>query len=184
MPGRLTDSVLGWLERLTDRSLARPLFDELSKRKKIKLLGRFTCLPAFAPELTPADEKILKSMIDEFRAADLQPPALTGLATAAQADRKRLERLATLAVALGELVKVDARIYLHVSAEKRLRSVVADLIASSGGVTVSQVREAVNSTRKYVVPIMEHLDRIGFTRREGDKRVLKQEQGQPEATDS
>jgi DNA-binding MarR family transcriptional regulator len=39
-------------------------------------------------------------------------------------------------------------------------------------VTMSQLREHLNTTRKYMVPIAEKLDQLGFTQREGDKRVL------------
>jgi selenocysteine-specific elongation factor len=38
--------------------------------------------------------------------------------------------------------------------------------------TVSQIREILGTTRKYAMPFCEHLDRIGFTRRQGDLRVL------------
>ena len=48
----------------------------------------------------------------------------------------------------------------------------ADLINECGGVTIAQVREALDSSRKYVVPFVEYLDRIGFTRRIEDRRVL------------
>jgi selenocysteine-specific elongation factor len=39
-------------------------------------------------------------------------------------------------------------------------------------VTVAQIREALQSSRKYVVPFVEYLDRTGFTRRAGDLRML------------
>jgi selenocysteine-specific elongation factor len=38
--------------------------------------------------------------------------------------------------------------------------------------SVSEIRQELDSTRKYVVPFMEYLDRIGFTKRDGDRRVL------------
>ncbi len=39
------------------------------------------------------------------------------------------------------------------------------------GVTVSEVREAMGTTRKHVVPLLGHLDATGVTRRRGDVRV-------------
>jgi selenocysteine-specific elongation factor len=172
LPGRPADAVLGYLERTTEKSLARPLFDLFVKRKRLKKLGRFICLPAFAPELSAADEKILGAMVREIEAGVFQPPLLADLSMAKPADRKRIERLATLAVALGELVKIDATIYLHARTEEALRAKVAESIAEHDGATVSQIRERLESSRKYVVPFMEHLDRIGFTKRRGDVRVL------------
>jgi selenocysteine-specific elongation factor len=38
------------------------------------------------------------------------------------------------------------------------------------GVTVSEMRTALGTTRKYAVPLAEHLDRTGVTRRDGDRR--------------
>ena len=176
-PGRHIDSVLGWLERRSERALARPLLDRLILQKTVKLLGRWVCLPAFAPKLTAADEKLMTAMIEEIRAGGFQPPSLETLHMVAHADRKRWDRLATLAVALGELVQIDGRMYLHAEIEQRMRGIVTDLVHRTGGVTVAEIREALGSSRKFVVPFLEYLDRIGFTRRIGDRRVLVDARG-------
>lgn len=173
LPGRPLDAVLGWIARMTDRPLARPLLDRLVSAGTFKLMGRFVCLPAFAPALSAADEKLLAAILSAVRDGDFQPPTLDEWQLAGTPDRKRRERLATLAVALGELVLIEPGMYIHTETEPRLRQIVADLIAAHpDGVTVAQVREALNSSRKYVVPFLEYLDRIGCTRRAGDRRLL------------
>ena len=172
LPGRHVEAVTGRLERLAKRGLGRPLLDRFKKNGTIKVLGQFACLEAFAPQLSGADEKLLKAMIEEIRAGEFSPPTLDTLTVAKQADKKRWNKLSTLAVALGELVQIDGKMYLHSESERQLKMAVQGLIESGDGVTVSQAREALGSSRKYVVPFMEHLDRIGFTRRIGDRRVL------------
>jgi selenocysteine-specific elongation factor len=173
LPGRPADSVLGWLERVTGhKSLARPFLEDLIRRKCVSRLGKFIAAPAFAPSLSAADEKLLADMIEEICAGEFQPPALAELRSAGTADKKRLARLATLAVAMGELVAVDATIYLHSASEAKLRVVVGELISREGGVTVSQMRETLSTSRKYAVPFAEYLDRVKFTKRVGDQRVL------------
>lgn len=172
LPGRGVDAVVGWLERMAGRPLARPLLDELVRNKTVKLFGRFVCLPAFAPSLSAADEKLLAAIIEGVMRGGFQPPALEACVPPGQADRKRLERLATLGVAMGELVRVDQSICLHAATERKLRDAVAALIGRTGRVTVAEVREALGSSRKFVVPFLEYLDRIGFTKRVGDHRVL------------
>lgn len=171
-PGRPEDAVVGWLERLTRREMAKPIVDQLVKEKKLKRLGRFICLPSFAPQLSSADEKLLAQTVRALSDAGFQPPTLDELAKSASVDRKRVERLATLAVALGDLARVDGKIYLHVDADRRLRETIAALVRDTGGVTVAEVREALDSTRKFVVPFLEYLDRVGYTRRIDDRRVL------------
>ena len=46
-----------------------------------------------------------------------------------------------------------------------------DVLAERGTITVADVRDAVGSSRKYVVPIVGWLDRTGVTRRRGDDRI-------------
>jgi selenocysteine-specific elongation factor len=75
-----------------------------------------------------------------------------------------------------------------VSAEGRLVRVSADLVmtpatieraltliraAGSDGMTVSDVRAALGTSRKYAVPLLEYLDAQGLTRRVGDVRVAR-----------
>ncbi len=171
-PGRLSDTVVGWLERLTRREIAKPLVEMLVKSKRLKRLGRYLCLPSFAPQLSGADEKILLAIVRQLKDAGFQPPSVEALAAKASTDRKRVERLATLAVALGDLVRIDGKTYLHTDVEQTLRETVARHIQASGGITVSEIREALGSSRKFVVPLLEYLDRVGYTRRVGDQRVL------------
>jgi selenocysteine-specific elongation factor len=50
--------------------------------------------------------------------------------------------------------------------------VVAKLLAGApDGVTVAEVRDALGTSRKYLLPLLGHLDATGVTRRRGDLRV-------------
>jgi selenocysteine-specific elongation factor len=44
---------------------------------------------------------------------------------------------------------------------------------AKGQVTLAEVRDLLNTTRKYVQALLEHLDAIGVTMREGDARKLR-----------
>jgi selenocysteine-specific elongation factor len=50
-------------------------------------------------------------------------------------------------------------------------------MAGGQGLTVSEIREVLKTTRKYAVPLCEYFDRVGFTRRENDRRVLAESDG-------
>ena len=47
-------------------------------------------------------------------------------------------------------------------------------IRQKGRITLSEVRDLFNTSRKYAQAILEHLDAIGVTIRTGDFRTLKQ----------
>jgi selenocysteine-specific elongation factor len=49
---------------------------------------------------------------------------------------------------------------------------VAQLLATSpDGVTASDIRQALGTTRKYLLPLLALLDTSGMTRRRGDLRI-------------
>ena len=54
-------------------------------------------------------------------------------------------------------------------AKQRLRAFAEE----HGGFTPSDARGILDSTRKWVIPFLEALDKSGFSRRAGDKRVLR-----------
>jgi selenocysteine-specific elongation factor len=46
-------------------------------------------------------------------------------------------------------------------------------IKQKGQITLAETRDLFNTTRKYAQALLEHLDSIGITVREGDFRKLK-----------
>ena len=69
-------------------------------------------------------------------------------------------------------MQVSQDYYLHSEVEQQMREKLKAEITKSGGMTLSQIRELLATTRKYAVPICEYLDKIGFTKRDGDLRLL------------
>ncbi|HSL11343.1 MAG TPA: selenocysteine-specific translation elongation factor [Actinomycetota bacterium] len=68
----------------------------------------------------------------------------------------------------GVVVRLTPDIVVAPSLVERAASIVRQ--HAETGVTVSSVRETLGTSRKYAVPLLEHLDRTGVTRREGDLR--------------
>lgn len=51
---------------------------------------------------------------------------------------------------------------------------VAEVCAANDGVLViPELRDRLDTTRKYLIPFLEHLDRVGITARKGDRRILR-----------
>lgn len=55
-----------------------------------------------------------------------------------------------------------------------MENVMLDILREIGGnVTLAAVRDATNSSRKFILPVLEFFDSKGYTRRVGDVRVVK-----------
>ena len=72
----------------------------------------------------------------------------------------------------GDLVELSPGYYLHADVDRGIQDTLRETLADGNGATLSEIREVLNTTRKYAVPYCEYLDRIGFTRREGDLRYV------------
>ncbi len=81
--------------------------------------------------------------------------------------RPLLRRLVTS----GRVVERDG-VWWSATAVDAAAITVARLLADSpAGITVAQVRDALGSSRRHVLPLMAHLDATGVTRRRGDVRI-------------
>ncbi|HJT34556.1 MAG TPA: selenocysteine-specific translation elongation factor [Pirellulales bacterium] len=156
---------------LGDDAVIDAVLAAMSRAGRLQTGQRGVALPGRGPKLSNNEQKLLAQIIDGFRQAGYQPPSVDEVRSQAAKNQQVVPQLIALAAAEGELVEIAPEMFLHAESERRLRAVLAEKL-SGGGMTVSQIREVLGTSRKYAVPICEYLDRIGFTRREGDLRVL------------
>jgi selenocysteine-specific elongation factor len=99
--------------------------------------------------------------VHALEAAPFNPPPPDGV------DRETLREL----VRRGLVVESDG-VFFAAAAIDRAARVVAELLAGSPeGIPVPPIRDALQSSRKHVLPLLVHLDSTGITRRRGDLRI-------------
>jgi selenocysteine-specific elongation factor len=74
-------------------------------------------------------------------------------------------------IELGEIVQVQGDVILSREVYDEMVAVLLSLIDQNGQVTAAELRDRFNTTRKYAIGLLEHLDSIGITKRSGDARV-------------
>jgi selenocysteine-specific elongation factor len=98
-----------------------------------------------------------------LEAAPFAPPAPKD----AGVDPRELREL----VQRGLVVERDGVYFAPSAIADAGRAIAGMLAAAPGGVTVSAIREELGTTRKYLLPLLAHLDATGVTRRRGDVRI-------------
>ena len=73
----------------------------------------------------------------------------------------------------GELVAVSPDIVFRKKDYDMLNEKVRTALIQNGQITLAEVRDMLNTTRKYAQALLEHLDSLGVTIRDGDVRKLK-----------
>jgi selenocysteine-specific elongation factor len=101
-------------------------------------------------------------------AQPLEPPSRKELARDA-ASQRALKFL----IESGEVIEISAELVLTTAAVAQATAQVKAFVSRHGPATVSELRQALGSSRRVVVPLLEHLDRTFVTVRQGDKRALR-----------
>jgi selenocysteine-specific elongation factor SelB len=73
----------------------------------------------------------------------------------------------------GELIAVSDEIIFRRTDYEAMVGQIQQKLVHNGTVSMAEVRDLLNTSRKYVQPLLEHLDAIGVTVREGDTRHLR-----------
>jgi selenocysteine-specific elongation factor len=76
-------------------------------------------------------------------------------------------------IELGELVPVSQDVIFRKKDYDEMVEKVRAQLQRKGSITLGEVRDMLNTTRKYIQALLEHLDSIGATMRDGDFRKLR-----------
>ena len=121
-------------------------------------------------------ERTLSGEIERvFLDSAIQPPPPA--AVIGTDSRKR--KLYQLLIDSGQLVRLrtydrGSNIVLHAATLRDVERQLREHFPYPEKFALSEVRDLLDSTRKYVVPVMEHLDAVGVTVRIGDMRRLRE----------
>jgi selenocysteine-specific elongation factor len=120
------------------------------------------------PEAAPARARVLSSAgADELErrlgAEPFAPPPLT------PADREPAAYLAQI----GRIVRAGKDLAFTTAAFEQARDAAVELAGEHGSVTIAQLRDRLDCSRRYAQALLEALDAAGITRRVGDERVLR-----------
>jgi len=133
----------------------------------------YLALPEHRPQLAEKQSPLAQAILKKFEENRFSPPTKSELLEGNPDYQKILIYL----LQQGKLVELKEGILYRKEDFEEITQKIKEFISANGPSTVSQIREHLNITRKYAVPILEKLDELGITRREGDKRVLGKEKG-------
>lgn len=164
---------------LVDRLRATPavvdgLVDGLVERRRLETLsaGRIR-LHGREPRLSAAQQTRVERILEVLAESGWESPRAGELAPRVGALEPEVERLLEILEYRGRLAVIgDHLVYLTERIEEAQQAVRGHFETASE-LKPGDLKQLLGLTRKYAIPLMEYFDRIGFTRRDGNKRVLR-----------
>jgi selenocysteine-specific elongation factor len=155
----------GVLERATFISL----LDEMLASGAIASSGPWLHLPGHQVRLSEEDEALWQQLQPLFEAGGFDPPWVRNVGQDEATVRALLRKMARL----GLLHQVVRDLFYPDSVIRRLAAMLVQLADADPVITVAAFRDAVGLGRKRSIQILEYFDRIGLTRRFGDRRQIR-----------
>ncbi len=159
-----TESVRAAVARAGPLGLDLATFDDRQRAVATTLEGVAIEGGRARPASTGAAQETLAAhpYLATLRAAPFSPPGPEG-----RIERAELREL----VRHGLVVERDGCFFAAEAVEDAARVVASLLRTHPDGVTVATIRDSLGTTRKFLLPLLAHLDASGITRRRGDLRV-------------
>lgn len=132
--------------------------------RKGSLIGRASHRPRLTVQIRPAEQKIREALSKQ----PFDPPSRKLIESDAQA-----RQVVGFLLEKNIIIEIAPDVLLLRESFEQMKSKVAEVISKNGPATVSELRQALGSSRRVMVPLLERLDREGFTVRVGDKRNLR-----------
>lgn len=161
--------------RLSDQFLDK-VTDDLAAAGKIeKMRGGRILQPGREPEFSEVEKGALVS-IREHLASQLYAPARAeDLAKLLSVEQPMIEKLHAFLIDRGEVVRVATDVALLAAAIPAAVKKLAALFEREGAFSASQAKDELGTSRKFAIPLLEYLDKNGWTRRNGDRREIRPE---------
>lgn len=144
---------------------------KLEEKKVINLKNKFICKYGYEIVLTSPQQLERDRIIKDFEDTHYTPSKYQELLEASK-DKKIFAMVFELLLDQEILFKINEECCLLNEYYKEAKKMVENYIGKNGSITVAQFRDMMDTTRKFALIILEHLDGIKFTKRNGDTRVL------------
>ncbi|MFH1011160.1 MAG: SelB C-terminal domain-containing protein, partial [bacterium] len=152
-------------------SLLSAIVKILSDDKKVKVEGSVLSLAEHKAIFSKSHELLAEKLLGLIQGAGFRPPPIADLAKATETPPNEVTKVLALLVKQRRLVRLEPELFFAPIVFQNAISKLRQEIGTRGAVTVGNVAALLDSSRKYVVPFLEHTDKIGVTMRQGDQRV-------------
>ena len=167
----------GRLRRMTLPTLPDPawraVIDDLLQRQAVRRSGHWLHLPEHRITLGEGELELAEKLCAAIAAGRFDPPWVRDLARTAGVPDDEVRAVLRKCVVQGGVYQIVRDLYYHRDRVRELARMVKRLVGEHGAMDAAHFRDAVGVGRKRAIQILEFFDRVGYTRRTRNARVLR-----------
>ena len=129
--------------------------------------SKWASLPNHIVRFSPFQQVKVDQLMAQFAAAPFAPPSVK------ECQAEVGEDIFNVLLESGDLLVVSDEVVFRKSDYEKMVEEIRQAIQQKGQITLAETRDLLHTSRKYIQALLEHLDAIGVTVRDGDFRRLK-----------
>jgi selenocysteine-specific elongation factor len=129
--------------------------------------AKWVSLPGHMVRFSPFQQVKVDKLMEQFALTPFAPPSIKECQVQLGQD------IYSALLEFGDLVAVSAEIVFRKSDYETMVDKIRLTLKQKDQISLAEVRDLFNTSRRYVQPLLEHLDAIGITLRSGDTRKLR-----------
>jgi len=130
-------------------------------------------LASHAIRLTSEQQRVVEGLESAFLAAGAAPPSPEEALGRLGVKGTEKHELFQLLVADRRLVRVKESLFFHTRALDAIQDKVVALLRERKEIGPGDIKDLLGISRKYAIPLLEHMDARRVTTRVGERRVLR-----------
>jgi len=135
--------------------------------------------PEHTAEFQGPDAEHSQTIESLFREHPFCPPSMEELCEKTGADHATVSRILNALRQQHKIVRVEGGLLFHRDAIDRARDTLVEYLQREGRLESVKFKYLLDTTRKFALPLLDHFDHVGVTRRAGNTRHLKDSSGKP-----
>ncbi len=139
----------------------------ISAEGELEETGSLVRRVGYAIQFNPQQQRSVYGLLARFIASPFSPP------TAKECLTEVGEELYNAMIEVGLLIPIPPDVVFRKQDYDLMLSEIISLLNKKGTITAAEVRDHFKTSRRYVLALLEYLDTLGITVREGDTRRLK-----------
>jgi len=133
----------------------------------IEEAGSIVFQPGHTIRFNPFQQRQVDQLLTRFAAAPYAPPSVKECVAEVGED------LFAALIDMGDLISLSTEVVFRRVDYDKMVSDLRHLLQTRGTLTAAEARDHFGTSRRYILALLEHLDAIGITQRDGDLRRLK-----------
>lgn len=148
------------------------LLSDAQATKHAVVNGGEVCHPQAGAGAQALEKQAAEALLAALREAGESPATLDEIFSSCKIEPALGRRAMASLEKAGDAVRVTKELAFAAEALAQFEQAVRTRLADGASASAAELRDAMGTTRKYAIPLLEYFDDKGITRRSGDERVL------------